>query len=119
MTSDSFLALLVIGLAAYRVTRLIVLDVLLDEPRMWVLRKLSVRPPRSSLGQFREGVTLRGSRLPRARVKLAEGLQCTYCVGVWISCAVAALWHYAPGARPAVLVAAVCGIQALLSSWER
>lgn len=119
MTFESFLACLVIGLGSYRVTRLIVLDSLFDEPRMWFLRRLASRPPG---GKFvpptGEMVKLRGPRLPRARIKLAEGLQCTFCVGVWITVGLAALWHYVGWSRGPIIVAGICGLQALLHSWE-
>lgn len=125
MTARSLLSIFVLGLASYRVTRLVVLDTLVDEPRMWALRHLAPRPARSGLGQFREGITIRGSRFRRSRIKIAEGLQCTYCVGVWITLGLCGLWHL--GAlypdvglllRAPIIVAGICGLQALLSSWE-
>lgn len=110
MSAQSIASIVILGLASYRITRLVVLDTLLDEPRMWVLRNLAPRPG-GRLGQ-------RASRLRRTRIKIAEGLQCSYCVGVWITVGLSGLWHLYGWARGPIVVAAVCGIQALLSSWE-
>jgi len=118
MTADSILGALVVAFASYRVTRLIVLDVLIDEPRMWVLRSLAPRPNPSAGISGRLPSARRGSRLPRARMKLAEGLQCSFCVGVWVTIGLAGAWHLNGYARAPIVVAAICGLQALLSSWE-
>lgn len=116
MTGETFLGCLIVASAAYRMTRLIVLDTLLDEPRMWVLRKLAVRPRLDPARDPRWLV----SRRPRGRVrtKLAEGLQCTFCVGVWVTTVLAAAWFTVSWARWPIIFAGICGLQALLHSWE-
>lgn len=96
------MTLVVLALAGYRLTRLVVLDTILDGPRDWLLRRLATRPH---------------VKAP-VRAKLSELLQCVYCVGVWATLAIVAVWHWAPGLRPGVMVIAVIGAQALLSSWE-
>lgn len=86
------------ALAAFRLSRLVVLDSLLETPRGAVIDRL-----------------LEGG--PAAR-KLAEGLECTWCVGVWAATAVVALRRLAPRAGGTVVeVLAVAGAAGLVNEW--
>lgn len=58
------------ALAAYRLTRLVVDDTIADAPRNFVLDALDDAGP--------------------AGAKIAEGLACYWCVGLWIATAAAA-----------------------------
>ena len=63
--------LLVMSAVTYRVSRFIVLDTLIDEPRNWVLSWLEMRP---------NIVT----------AKLIDLLGCPYCITIWVSAATVA-----------------------------
>jgi hypothetical protein len=94
-------AWLLISFASYRITRLLVFDSIIDGPRSWILRKLATTEKRGW------------------KYELSYLIQCPYCLGVWTTLGLAAIWHYTPGLQPGVVVAAACGGQALLQSWER
>lgn len=116
------MALVVLGLAGYRLTRLLVLDTILDGPRGWVLHQLACPPEGTTRATSPTVLGPTNRRRPRGRAlraKLAELLQCTYCVGVWVMLGLAAWWHWAPQARWAVFVAAAMGLQALLNGWDQ
>jgi hypothetical protein len=60
------LAVIIVALAAYRITRLIVTDAILDAPRNWLFT--------------------------HSPTKIAELLDCPHCVGVWVG-GVAAVFY--------------------------
>ena len=62
--------------AAYRVTRLIVIDAIFDEPRAWFLRKLGFRKGKDGDLYNRESMLAE---------KLVYLFTCTWCVGIWVS----------------------------------
>ena len=64
--------LIVLSAVTYRVSRFIILDTLIDEPRNWVMDKLEMRP------------NLLTS-------KLIDLLGCPYCITIWVSAAVVAI----------------------------
>jgi hypothetical protein len=83
--------LILLGLAAYRIYRLIAMDTLLDIPRAWL-----VGLPRN----WREGMAL-----PQGyRSRIAEFLVCPWCLGFWVSLGWWAAWQQWP--REALIVAA-------------
>lgn len=93
----------VLGLAVYRLTRLVTEDAILDAPRDAVADWLQ----RHRLG------------------KVAEAIDCHWCAGVWVSAAAYAGWVTAAGCwgethavAHGLTVAAVAGVQGLLGSWE-
>jgi len=71
--------LLLLGLGAFRVYRLISSDTILDHARAWILR-LPV--------DWQEGDKIP----PGFRAKLAEFLTCPWCLGFWISLVWWAAW---------------------------
>lgn len=93
----------VAGIAAYRITRLLVIDTLFEEPRDALQRWLG-----RGDGFFRQ--------------KLLELTLCPYCVGVWVSAAVWLViahyegWDLLHWPEQVVLVAAIAGVQATLQS---
>lgn len=94
MTAPTWLVAVVLVLAAFRITRLVVADVLLDRPRTWLALHLPVYP--------------------------AKLITCAYCAGFWISALVAAAWYFGGRAGWVVLVVfAVAGAQALLSAVDQ
>lgn len=93
-----------LALAAFRITRLAVVDSLLEEPRERLHTWLADKP---------------------GGPKILQGLSCTWCAGVWISAATYTAWvltdrprRRRPLARHVIAVAAVAGAQGLLHSWE-
>ena len=86
--------LIVDSLAAFRLSRLVVADTLLDAPRAAVLDRLEASGP--------------------AGQKAAEGLGCYWCVGVWAAALVALLRRTVPALVDALAVAAGAGIIAEL-----
>lgn len=85
------------GLAAYRITRLIVADTIFDRPRERVQNWL----------------------LERGYVKLNEGIACGYCVSVWVALGLT-LRHRSFGRWMAVsgLAAAVWSLDRLAAASE-
>ncbi len=87
-------ALAVDALAVYRLARLVIDDTILDAPRDAVHRRLAAGGPVAH--------------------KVAEGLDCYWCAGLWIACAAAAArrtraWR---AARYPLAVSACVGILA-------
>jgi hypothetical protein len=94
VTLPTWLVAVVLVLAAFRITRLVVADVLLDTPRTWLALHLPVY----------------GAKL----------ITCSYCAGFWISGLVVAAWYFGGRAGWVVLVVfAVAGAQALLSAVDQ
>lgn len=83
------------ALAAYRLTRLVTADVILDRPRAWVIRKAY---------EHRDGPVPRTTFTPRMwnetaieddeAPKLAELIVCRWCAGAYISFVVVLLRRY-------------------------
>ena len=98
-------ALVLLALAAFRVTRFIIFDSLIDEPRdkfhIWLVTKKE--------GDFRK---------PRTSIwmsKIHDLFSCTWCVGVWVS--VLLYWVYARE-FDFINIAAVAGLQGLIHLLE-
>ena len=83
--------LVVDSIATYRLARLVVDDAILDEQRERLFRWLDPPPPSDwEFGYSTiEGSALAGAPFPGSR-KVAEGLGCYWCVGIWIAGAVVA-----------------------------
>lgn len=97
--------LVLLGLASYRVTRLIVIDSIFDEIREWFFHKLDFKKNKD--GSFT-------SRNILAQ-KLSYLLQCTWCIGVWVS--VLIYWIYSR-TFDFLPVAGIAGLQGLLHALE-
>jgi hypothetical protein len=72
--------LTVLSLATYRIARFLILDTLIDTPRIW-LHQVIIGKPKAW------------------RMKLYELLTCPYCLTIWIAAAVTALadiWYSVP-----------------------
>lgn len=81
------------SLAAYRLWRLIALDVVLDKPRGWIIRRLGL--------------------------ERSAWISCSWCAGFWMSAAVvAAVWSQASLPLPALWFAAVSTTVGLLAQWD-
>jgi hypothetical protein len=109
MNVPDWWTLILLGLAAYRMFRLIAMDTLLDTPRGWLVRL----PP-----GWREGMAL-----PRGyRSRLAEFLVCPWCLGFWVALAWWGAWQLWPHGVLVVAapfaISAVVGLVAQLDSGE-
>lgn len=103
-------AVLFVGmwLAAYRVTRLITDDTLLNRPREWFFRRY---PPdadyaslqRKTLSESGASYWQRESSPVRKVSMWGELMWCAYCIGFWISGAVVALVNVFVSVRVPVL----------------
>lgn len=81
--------LVVISLAAYRITRLIVEDGIIDTQRDWVLKRVLQRWTKD----FEDDVVpdpqaLAAHEIAKWRLKVWELLTCPYCMSVWVTTAV-------------------------------
>ena len=118
VSTAEFLTLLLLGLAAYRLTRLVVVDTILgdwgdDEDYGTGLRGLV---DRVLLRRTDHG---RGLLEPRNRLCAwaSELLACTWCAGVWVSAAVVVAWYHGGAVVEwVVAISAVAAIQGYLNS---
>lgn len=124
-----WLGLVVVGLASYRLTRIVTTDTLTDRARERLYRWAWVEPDEPDLYALRyrehngdapfpgEGV----QPMPRnggARTYVAELFNCPWCLGVWVSAGVYCAWgwwHWMP-VRAAIVILAVAGLQGFLAS---
>ena len=96
------------ALAAYRITRLIVIDSILDEARDWFFRKLDFKKLKGSNNAYVSRHFL--------LQKLSYLLQCTWCTGVWVSFGVYLLWDH--GIQVPIYIAAIAGAQGMIHALE-
>jgi hypothetical protein len=103
MNVPDWWTLLLLGLASYRIYRLIAMDTLLDIPRAWLV----------GLRGWREG-----QPIPRGyRNRLANFLVCPWCLGFWVALASWGAWQLWPHA--ALVVAAPFAISAVVGFLSR
>lgn len=99
--------LVLLGLASYRITRLIVLDGIFDELREWFFKKLDFKKDKTT-GMYYDRTNI-------FMTKLSYLLQCTWCTGVWVSLVVYYIYSRTFDFIP---VAAIAGLQGLLHALE-
>lgn len=104
-------ALLVVALAAFRLTRFFVYDSLVG----------SNLESGSRWGETldRWAYTRDGKDRGWLRGKVADLLTCPWCLGFWLSLGCVAVWAEFPGWRWVLVPWAVAGAQGILSTWER
>lgn len=119
MTIEAFLAHLVVALAAYRITRVIVDDTITASWRTWLWRHAYVvggydaATDRNVAVRRDGGGTLAGW----AWVKAYQLFTCPFCTGWWVTIAFYVAWFGWPSsARDVVRLAAAIGMQAFVSS---
>lgn len=91
--------LLLLGLAAWRTYRLLAEDIILERPRRWLVNLDPL---------WRQGQPLNIGY----RDRLAEFINCPYCLGAWTAIVWWAAWLIWPHAT--LIVAAPCAISAIL-----
>lgn len=102
-----------IGLATYRVTRLLLLDHIADPPRNWVGGRLLVLSSAEPRRQSRLAAVAVLSRAVLGALRLAARfllrlMECAICMTVWVAAAGTALWcaaFPAPGAAVPFILA--------------
>jgi len=114
MSLPSFLALVVIALAAHRLQRVLTKDTLSDPLRAWIWAKAYAEG-----AEFDEN----GRRKVVVRSKgwrwVWFFVDCPHCVGFHTSWASYVAWYYLPWSwllRPVITVFAVAGLQSFVSS---
>lgn len=89
----TFLALVIVTLAAHRLTRLVVTDTILDAPRNWVFT--------------------------HAPVRISELINCPHCTGFWAALACVCVYLAAPDVGLKVLAPfTAAGGVSLLAGWD-
>lgn len=134
------LELLILILAAYRITRLIVLDTIFgehsDEAKDYPLINEATGEPvigpndqpmfhrdrgtgiRAAIDRFAYDDV--GEDRSAFRAWFGTLFSCPWCMGVWVSTGLYCLWYWGPAWIIAPLIpAAIAGAQGLLQSWER
>ena len=99
-------AFVLLAFAAYRVTRLIVIDAVFDEVRDWGFKKLDFKKQKDGTYVSRNGIVSQ---------KLSYLLQCTWCTGVWVSTAMYWVWR---GEFDLLPILAIAGAQGMLHALE-
>lgn len=105
MTLETFLLVLGLGIAAYRITRFFLFDTIVDSLRqrwyVWLVNR---------------------KHLKALAAKLLELTSCTWCFGVHISWLLYAGWTrlypWQFGVYGWIVVAAIAGVQGPLHAWE-
>ena len=100
------MVLVLLALAAYRLTRLIVIDALFDEARDWFFQILDYRYDKKTQAYVSRNFLLQ---------KLSYLLQCTWCAGVWVS---ALVYYLYSGTFDFLPVAAIAGAQGMIHALE-
>lgn len=96
MTIEFFLAFPLLALGAYRLTRLLVEDVIFDRPRNAIF-----------------------SRFPPSSSKIGYLFTCYHCLGLWVALLVVVLFLLLP--QPMLVVCAVLSVSAvigLIDDWK-
>jgi hypothetical protein len=98
MNVPDWWTLVLLGLAAYRIFRLIGVDTVLDVPRAWLVGLAGWQEGRPTPAGYRQG--------------LAEFLVCPWCLGFWTAFAWWGSWQLWP--HGSLVVAAPFAISALV-----
>lgn len=119
MTIEAFLALLVVALASYRLTRVMVDDTITASWRSWLWRRAympagyDAHADRDVAVRRDGGGTIRGW----AWEKAYQLNTCPFCMGWWFTIGLYVAWFGTPDtARDLVRLAACIGMQAFVSS---
>lgn len=110
MFGISLIDLLILVLASFRLTHLIVFDTItsfIRNPFLLVSYEADVT------GQLVRNVQVKGTGLRRW---IGELLSCHWCVGVWVAAGIVGLYLYVPGVYPLLLILAVAGAAAVIET---
>ena len=110
MIAIEWIDLVILVLASYRLTRLIVFDEITSFIRSPFL---TVSYKENDAGQLIESVEFKGDGF---RNWVGRLLSCYWCVGIWSSLGVVLLYIYLPSFFPLLLILAVAGAAAFIQS---
>ncbi|MBA2174464.1 DUF1360 domain-containing protein [Halobacillus locisalis] len=103
----TWLHFIILGLASFRLTRLIVDDLIME----WLRRPfVTVRSVENDKGEIEEWVEPNGW--------IGEGITCQWCVGVWASAIIFFIYIMVPYGWFLILILSIAGFQSLLYSWS-
>ncbi|MEH7451127.1 DUF1360 domain-containing protein [Gottfriedia acidiceleris] len=104
----SWIHLVILSLASFRLTHLMVFDTI-----TWFLRKpfVSINTIVDASGRTITHMGIKGSGW---RYWAGALLTCHWCMGVWCSLAVVALYYFLPIAFPLILILAIAGIASII-----
>lgn len=110
MFGISLIDLLILVLASFRLTHLIVFDTIAS-----FIRKpfLTVSYEADVTGQLVRNVQVKGTGLRRW---IGELLSCHWCVGVWVAAGIVGLYLFVPAVYPLLLILAVAGAAAVIET---
>lgn len=106
----AWIDLIILVLASFRLTHLIVFDeitLFLREPF------IQVSYITDASGQVSRDLQFKGGRL---RQWIGRLLSCHWCVGIWIGALVVLLYLYVPAAYPVLLILAIAGAAAVIET---
>jgi hypothetical protein len=106
----SWLHFLILILASFRLTHLIVFDEITSFIRTPFLT-VNFEPDES--GQILRKVTIKGTGL---RYQIGLLLSCHWCIGIWSSVAIVALYSCYPATFPLFVILAIAGAAAVIES---
>ncbi|MFC0524748.1 DUF1360 domain-containing protein [Pontibacillus salicampi] len=105
----TWMELVILILASYRVTNLLVYDTIMD----WMRRPFhnTIRKENAQ-GEIEEYIEVKGAGL---QAFIGELLSCHWCTGFWVSVVILLTFLYAPPIQPLVVIFAVAGGASLLA----
>ncbi|NRD79072.1 DUF1360 domain-containing protein [Bacillus sp. BRMEA1] len=108
MMNISWIHLAILALASFRLTHLIVFDTI-----TWFLRKpfVSINTIVDASGRTNHYMEIRGKGW---RYWMGSLLTCHWCMGVWCSLIVVALYFFLPIIFPLLVILAVAGIASII-----
>ncbi|WP_042357252.1 DUF1360 domain-containing protein [Bacillus rubiinfantis] len=110
MIQVDWLDLVILILATFRLTHLIVFDQITSFLRKPFLEVTVIEHPD---GQFEETVEIKGTGL---RHFIGSILSCYWCSGIWVSAVTVLLYTFFPITYPLFLILAVAGAAAVIES---
>lgn len=110
MFGISWIDLIILVLASFRLTHLIVFDEITS-----FLRRpfFTASYETDEAGQLVRTIQLRGGGIRRW---IGSLLSCHWCVGIWVAAAIVALYAYVPAAYPVLLLLAIAGAAAVIET---
>ena len=111
MIELNWLELLILALASFRLTHLIVYDDIME-----FLRNpfISVSYTTDDQGTIIRETSIQGTGI---RYWIGTLLSCHWCTGIWCAMAVVAVYYYIPVLNPILVMLSVAGIAALIESY--
>ncbi len=102
---------LLLGLASFRLTRLIVLDMITSFIRKPFMEEIEEK---NDKGEIEEYIVIKGTGL---RGFVGELLSCYWCTGVWVTTGLFILVTFYPFAgKPVLIIFAAAGVAGILES---